>query len=353
MPFGLAVDDQPPVVRHIHAPEGAALLDLRRTSNARDLRGALVSLAYSLTGHPQAAWAVCALTETRISADRIRNELEQFRSLVGEALGHRLFLVAVEADRVHGELPSADPAFVAGVVAAAGRGRVSKVVPRQAVISTAMQAWLDGRTRLSVADLRRITGASYPTVAAALKELERLRALAPDDKGYEYAPNLAWGTWQRLAEMHSADRKTIRFTDPSGLSRTPYEMAKRVTSLQSKGSALAVEIGGVLGAEQYYPGLDITAALRLDLCVYDGDVDFVRKIDAGLVQSADPNTKAVLVVHLAHDISHRRSQLVDLRVASVIDCLADLLEIGYQAEAADFIRAMQAKRLTEGGTLDA
>jgi hypothetical protein len=353
MTFGLAVEDPSPIIRRLHAPEGAALLDLRRTSNARDLRGALVSLAYSLAGEPQAAWAVCALTETRLSADRVQHELEQFRSLVGEALGRRLFLVAVEEDRVLGQLPSADPAFVAGVVAAAGRGRVSRVVPRQAVISTAMQAWLDGRTRLSVADLRRITGASYPTVAAALKVLERLRVIAPEDKGYEYAPIFAWETWQRLAEMHSVERKTIRFSDPSGLSRTPYEMAKRVNSLQSKGSALAVEIGGVLGAEKYYPSLDITAASRLDLCVYDGDIGFVRNIDAGLVQSADPNAKAVLVVHLAYDISHRRGRFMDLKVASAIDCLADLLEIGYQAEAADFIRAMQANRQTHGGTLDA
>jgi hypothetical protein len=254
---------------------------------------------------------------------------------------------------VHGELPSCDPALVAAVVAAAVRERVSKVVPRQAVISAAMQAWLDGQTRLSAANLRRITGASYPTVAAALQELERLSALVPEDKGYAYASNLAWGAWQRMAEMHSAIRKTIRFTDPGGLSRTPYEMAKRLISLQSKGSALAVGIGGVLGAEQYYPDLDITAALRLDLCVYDGDVGFVREIDAGLVQSADPNAKAVLVVHLAHDISHRRSQFIGRKIASVIDCLADLLEIGYQAEAADFIRVMQAKRLTVGGTLGA
>jgi len=352
MADGYTVEDDPITGYRLSSQTGVGLLDLRRTSNARDLRGALVSLAYVLESQPRSTWAICALTETRLSADRIRQELVQFRSLVG-ALGRRLFLVAIEGDRLHGELPSADPALEAAVMAVAQRELLSGKVPRQAVASTAIQAWLDGQARVSVAELRRATGASYPTVAAALKELEQVGALSSDDKGYTYPSSLPWATLQRFAEGHAAGRKTIRFSDPSGLARKPDDMARRLATLQSKGDASAVEIGGVLGAELYYPDLDITAARRLDLCVYDGDLDFVRKIDAGLVQTPDPKAKAVLVVHLAHDINHRRGRFDGLRVASTVDCLADLLEIGYQAEAADFMRAMQANRLTQGGARDA
>lgn len=345
------VEDHPSNAYRLVGESGAVLLDVRRTSNARDLRGALVSLAYALKTPPESTWAICALTGSRLSADRVRQELAQFRSLVGSTLGQQIFLVAVDRDRVDGELPSADPSLKAAVVGAAQRGPGSKV-PRQAVMSAAMQAWLDGETQLGVAALRRRTRASYPTVAAALEELTRLGALMPDDKGYAYPSELPWHTWRRLAEGHAEGRKTIRFADPSGLARKPEDMVRRLAALQGEGHAAAVEVAGVLGAERYYPGLDITAALRLDLCVYDGDVSFVRMIDAGLVETSGPKDKAVLVVHLAHDINHRRGRFEPLKVASMVDCLAALLDIGHQAEAADFIRAMQAQR-NKGGCRDA
>ena len=101
----------------------------------------------------------------------------------------------------------------------------------------------------------------------------------------------------------------------------------------------------VIGAQQYYADLNITAAPRLDLCVYDGDASFVRRIDAGLLETIDPTDKAVLVLHMTRDPRRSPRPPGELRPASVIDCLADLLEIGLQAEALDFWKAMVRLRL--------
>lgn len=47
----------------------------------------------------------------------------------------------------------------------------------------------------------------------------------------------------------------------------------------------------VFRSERHYPNLDITGAPRLDLCVYDGDASFVRKLDAGLLETSDPEDR--------------------------------------------------------------
>jgi len=136
----------------------------------------------------------------------------------------------------------------------------------------------------------------------------------------------------------------IRFKDPTGHARSPMAMAERLRKVQSGGESLDVDLGGVLGAQQYYSDLDITGAPRLDLCVYDGNASFVRKIDAGLVETVDPADKAVLVIHMTRDPRRGPRHPGELRPASVVDCLADLLEIGLQAEARDFWHAMDRRR---------
>jgi hypothetical protein len=127
--------------------------------------------------------------------------------------------------------------------------------------------------------------------------------------------------------------------------------------LRSGGGDLAIVIGvgGVLGAAMHYPDLDLTGAPQLDLCLFGGDDDFLRELDAGLLPSVGTDRKPVLVIHCTWDMrrerpgdtnSGSRSPLYEAHpdapsgAASMVDYFTDLLEMGYQAEARDFAVAM-------------
>ncbi len=332
----------------LSAVDGDILLEAKRTSNANELRGTLLSLAYALLDEPVTTRAVCALTDTRLSAARIQEELARFHETSNGRYRDRLFLVLVDAAKVVGDLPSSEPGLDQRIVAGVAhetKGGVGARVPQQLVKAAAIQAWVSGADQLRAGQLLRATGASKPTVAAAIRSLLQVNLLREAGGHYELPGELPWQIWRRLAEEHGAQRKPVRFADPSGQARTPAAMLGRLIELQAKGVALAVDLGGVFGAKSYDADLDITAAPRLDLCVYDGDLDFVRRLDAGLKPTERADAKAVLVIHHTRRLHADDQALAKPRPASVLDCLADLLEIGLQAEARDFVLALQRKRL--------
>jgi hypothetical protein len=183
-----------------------------------------------------------------------------------------------------------------------------------------------------------------PTVIAAFRAMQRDGLVYPLGSGWCLADELPWDSVRRMVDAHAAERRVIRFRDPTGHARSPMAMAERLWKLQGNGESPSVDLGGVLGAQLHYPDLDITGAPRLDLCIYDGDTRFVRKIDAGLVETVDLADKAVLVIHITRDPQSGLRQTGGMHPASVVDCLADLLEIGLHAEAQDFWRAMARRR---------
>ena len=193
--------------------------------------------------------------------------------------------------------------------------------------------------------MARETGASVPTVTAAFRSLRQDGVVAPRGASFVLSDELPWQTVIRLAQEHAKERRVIRFTDPNGLARSPMEMARRLDGLHGRGEAAEVSFGGVLGAERLYPELDITAPPRLDLCLYNSDTSFVRQLDAGLLETSDPDDKAVLVLHMTRDPTRGPNKSHALvAVASPFDCLADLLEIGLEAEAKDYWLGLSRQR---------
>jgi DNA-binding transcriptional ArsR family regulator len=323
-------------------------IEVKCTSNARDARDALLGLAYRIDDLPVDE-ALCLLAKSRFTPARLIEELGLFRSVVRPDLAARVYLASIdEAGTMIGALPQDSPElrkFLRELVQReinAGGGRVS----RQSVKSHVLNLLLDGRVPPTLSALQRTTKASHPTVSAALKELTE-QGLHPANRknsstsatGQE--PN--WEVWKRLAEAHAAERRVMRFVDPSGMSRSIVDMAQRLKSLQDRGLAAVVTLGGVLGAKHYDPDFDITAAPRLDLSVFDTDISFVRQLDAGLVESDDKQAKAVLVVHFAQT-GVRFTEISDAgRVAPPLECLADLLEIGLTSEARSFLNALSIR----------
>ncbi|MES2957563.1 MAG: hypothetical protein V4792_05205 [Pseudomonadota bacterium] len=326
-----------------NGPRGDVLVEVKRSSNARDARDALLVLAYALADEPLSSEAICLLTKSRFTHKRLSEELDRFRFVVRPDIAMRVRLAAMD-DRgeLLGDLPQDGPmlrAFLTDLVhKESGSGRVS----RQSVKSHLINLWLDGRGPQPLAVLQRDTGASYPTVTAALSELEDQRLLYTTRNGGAVREP-SWESWRRLAEAHAAERTTMQFVDHSGLARPIVDMAKRLKTLQERSIAQSVAVGGVLGAQHYYRDLNVTAAPRLDLSVYDGDTSFLRQLDAGLVVSQEKDAKAVVVVHLNRSGDRFSGASEAGRVAPPLECLADLLEIGLSAEARDFALALNLR----------
>lgn len=326
-------------------PDGDVLVTFRRTNNARDVRDALIGLAYALDQEPPSSHGMCLLVTARLTTQRLQGEMQMFRRIVRPDLAERIALTTVDTrGNIVGSVASSGlNDYLRGLAQQELTSAFSRV-NRESVKAHVIEQWLKGQNLESQAQIARRTKASAPTVAAALHDLEQQGLLHTGQQGL-MLQEPSWDAWRRLAEAYASKRSSIRYTDHSGLARKPMEMAKRLGDLQQKGQALSVTVGGVIGAAHHYPDLDITAPARLDLHVGGSDLQFLRKIDAGLVPTIDTKAKTILVIHRAGSQTEAVDSADRLKIAAPIDCLADLIEMGLMAEAQDFAMALnrQAK----------
>ena len=139
-----------------------------------------------------------------------------------------------------------------------------------------------------------------------------------------------------LAREHARLRAVQWFTDPTGLA-SPDQLAKRLAHLQESGALpRSIRIGGVLGAAQHFPALDITAAPRLDLSTEKDAAHLAAMIDAGLRPKTRPEQRVVLAVHTSRQSGPHPPE----RWAGELECLADLIEMGFTREAAEMAEQM-------------
>jgi hypothetical protein len=331
-------------------PTGDVLVDVKRTSNARDVRGALLALAYALAADTPTSRAMCVLTRSKLSRKRILEEVGQFRAVVRPELGERIALMAMGADgHLFGSLKTVETelaVWLAGLVAAETTAASAGRSNRQSVMSLLAQLWLRGEGAQKIKSLQEASGASYPTVAQAVKALSSQGLLEHKSDRRVLLKTPSPEAWLKIAREHGAVRKTLRFTDPSGQARPPEAMAQRLFKLQAQGLAKDVAVGGVLGALRYFPALDITASPRLDLSVYGGKLDFLRKLDAALEPTTDAEAKAVLVVHLTPEPARFIDRGASGQWAPELECLADLAELGLAREATEMAAELNRKRLS-------
>jgi len=316
-------------------PSGPILVEIIRTSSVRDVRGALVALAYRVQADPAIREAVCVVVDSRLSATRLQEELDRFRGVL------RLEI----ADRIHwltdpgaaGHRPEAFGAWLAERAAAERRrGKAAQLPPRQIVVAALAQLRLRNEPPVTVKRLQEISGASYPTVAAVLKDfIDRGWLEDGGERGVRLRP-LTAREWMDLARDQARLRKVQWFTDPTGLA-SPDQLAKRLAHLQASGALpRSIRIGGVSGAAQHFPALDITAAPRLDLSTEEDAVHLAAMLDAGLRPKTRPEQRVVLAVHTSREPGPHPPE----RWAGELECLADLIEMGYTREATEMAEQM-------------
>jgi hypothetical protein len=330
-----------------HGPGGDILVEVKRTHNARDIRGALLALAYRLADTPGAAGAICVLTQSRLSRQRLDAELERFRWLVRRDVGERIELTRLE-DIDRGQSRSAgprDPAFLSWLTAVAARETTGSRVSRQTVMSAMALSWLRGVGPMTTKALQEQCNASYPTVVAAVAEFSKLDLIEQQPDRRVLLRYLPMDRWMQMVQKHAEGRKVHRYVDPTGLARTPDALMARLFKLQQRGAALQVGVAGVLGARRYFPDLDITASPRLDLSAYgDGGLEFVQRLDAALEPSADLRAKAHVVVHVTPEPVGFLDRDSGGSWASEVECCADLVELGLVREVQEMFEALCRRR---------
>jgi hypothetical protein len=334
-------------------PGGDVLVEFKKTHSMRDVRHALLTLAYLIRREPPSTTAVCVLVDSRLSDNRLREELQQLRQVIHPEIASRVHYLVDKGDASRnivtfsGSLTDAPADFYpwleAQVAAERVRSHGPQLPPRQGVIAALAQLRLRNLAPVTIKHLQEVCDVSYPTVAAVLKELMQKGWLEDTgERGVRLRP-LTVGEWMELAQDHGRLRKTQLFTDPTGQSG-PEPMARRLARLQaSKKLPRSVRVGGVLGATGHFPALDITAAPRLDISVDAEPARVVALLDAGLQLKTRPEQRVALAVHITREaLGDEQAPGSEPRLASELECLADLIEMGYTREASEMARHMES-----------
>lgn len=327
---------------------GDVLVEIKRSNNIRDIRDALVALAYALSDDAPTTTAICLVTPSRLSHNRVLDEIERFRKIARPDFARRIHLLTIDEDgQFCGSGYDGDPAFfkwLASLVAAEAATAPAGRSNQQSVSSMLVQLALRGEGPQTFKALQEACGASYPTVAAAVKALSEQGFIEhQSDRRFELK-YLNQEAWLKMARAHGQNRKVLRFIDPTGQARKPEAMATRLRKLQEQGLARNVAVAGVLGAMHYFPDLDISASPRLDLSVYGVGTDFVQKLDAALELTSDPQANAAVVVHLTLEHPRFMERASDASWASELECIADLVEMGLTREVMDMVSDLDRRR---------
>jgi DNA-binding MarR family transcriptional regulator len=279
------------------------------------------------------------LLGSRLTAERLRREWEAIRRVLRPDLGRRIALLAgpgsaelfpwvrplvrwIGAREAQPAAPSAPSAALTPTVF-----EVLKIVVRH---------WLLRVGPLSRRRLQAESGATYPTVARALRKLEEAGELERLPNRRVQLRAFPRKTWQELLPLAAALRRRAAYVDATGRRPDPAALLRKLESLRPAGVAL----GGVAAARHWDRRFDLHGTPRIDLVVHAprGTIDagFVGKLDGSL--RAATAGEPVLVLHPLP----RAAALFDagprgLPFADPVETLLDLHELRLTAQAAELV----------------
>jgi hypothetical protein len=329
------------------------VVEIRRgTSALRDFRDGLAHLAGILAGAP-AKHGTLVLMHARIGADNLDRELRRFRSSLRPEIDARLHVELIgDADTATcpaGMTPGIWERVQSNLgTVASHRTQLPRPQLQSEVVRVLLHQWLAGSGPLTSAWLAETVGCSYRTVAAAIASLgpaiTRTR-----DRSVELG-SFPREAWRDLVATTRTARSTVLYVDQSGQPRSAEYLAQKVQQLMRTD----VAVGGVIGALQYCPSLDIVGAPRLDVCVHAPSPAVeplpVEQLDPGLVESVDPRAPARLAVHF---LRRRTSFFHDAgngaRWADPVECLLDLHEARLDMQAEQLLEHLQSRGIGVSG----
>ncbi|BCK87231.1 hypothetical protein MIZ01_1003 [Sideroxyarcus emersonii] len=310
-------------------------------SNVRDLRADLLTAAYEYIEGKTGTTLI--LQGCKLSPNRLSEERRLFAMLAPEAAEHVSILVQDENNKIDvasGLLKDGSSQEINNISI---RPKRAPGVGRHNVNNILLLNWLDGLGPQTIKSISEASGTSYPTTAAAISILadqDLLNVKKDRSISLKYFPIEQWRQWIASGFEH---RKSARFIDRSGQPRPPSSLIKRLQKLGRDDIA----ISGIEGARFYYPDLDLSGSLRLDLVIngnHGSDLGFVKKIDPALELSNNKFHKADLVIHFLDRPKTHFKQNGELLIADPLECLADLYNMKLDQQADQMLRFLSERK---------
>jgi hypothetical protein len=333
----------------VDATQGGAIIEVEKgVAGVRNVRAGLLQLASDLVEKPDEVRGYLVLPDTSITLDRLRDEWVRCIPVIHGNLLNRMTVCVGRDDRFVGipdELHENTQKLLAKYLS--GKGSPTRASRRDAsfvVLKVLLHHWLTKGGAVTTQWLGDTAGYSYPTIANAVASLGSLIERRSDRRIL-----LRWLPREQLARMVALSdtaRGTTRFVDRSSQPRTPEEHLHRLETLHLHQD---LGVGGVLGAKHYFPELDLVGTPRLDLSQHGGgrhpDLRFIEKLDPALKRVDDPLEPATVVVH---QVGHAKSLFTKrdegLSWADPVECLLDLYEARLEAQAHQFLKALERNR---------
>jgi hypothetical protein len=316
---------------------------------ARDLHSMLLDAAYSLNGNEATFLAI--LFKCGFTPERLATEIEAFKGVIRPDIGYRVHVLAVSPEDDLGQRLSAyvdanqlNTLHRSVLEQASGTPKASS---RQEVQFVLLHRWLLGQSPITTAELAAQSGASQPTVYAAMADLPGGDVLRTRDRKValkNFSPH-AWQKWL----TRSAEAQTVKFVDRSGAPRSPEKLARTLSAMALNN----VAIGGVLGAMHHHPAIDITGAPHLDLLIHGtqhADLSFIERLDPGLVRDDSADARPHVRVHF----TNRRDSYFEVGEgvvwADVLDCVVHMWKAGLNHQVEDLIGHLSQQAQLHKGT---
>ena len=329
---------------------GAILVEVKQgVDSLRALSGAMLHMAYALENRP-GCHGYLVLADSRISMERLKAEWTQLTKVLRPAINKRMGVCLETSDGIRG-LPS-DPdentqQKLKGIVdserKAAKRARGGRLShSTYDILRILINQWIRNAGALTSRSIADMAGCSYPTVASALKKLDRY-LVRHSDRRVELT-TFPKDDWFRLVANSDDVRQTLRLADRSDQPRSIESLVDRLKRARPAG----VAIGGTIGARRLNPSLDLVGNPRLDLTIHcltkEPDLAFLRKLDPAL-QPVNEGEVPRLAIHLVRRAENFFEQDPDgMLYADPVECLLDLHEMRFESQAQEWIRSLSANK---------
>ena len=326
------------------------LIEVKRETDAvSTIRSALLKLAYAVTDRGQTTRGILLVIDPKITDERLDEEEKYAKKVLAPGVFKRLGIVVYQDGELRG-CPDGmtievrrELGRLAGAELAKKGTKIYSTRIHYEILKVLIHQWLLGNGPMTADWLGRTVGCSYPTVASALERLGS-SIKRQSDRRFELA-YLPRDEWARLVAVSDVARRTRRYADRSGQTRSPESMLHRVQQFDQPKLA----VGGVFGAKHYYPDLDLVGSPRLDLSIHcpdrHADLSFVERLDPALEKTEDDREPASLVLHFVRrDTPLFMPRPEGLLWADPVECLLDLHEMRRESQAREFLNSFPAAK---------
>ncbi|MDF1576749.1 MAG: hypothetical protein P1P86_16305 [Bacteroidales bacterium] len=307
--------------------------------NIRGVQSVLVSLAKVLAEQVEKN-AMLLLNDSRISPKRLRDEWKAMSRIFHPGIFSRLGIIRFANGKQSAYMGIADDSIlqVAQVIREKLHFERKSSLERKKqdayyeILHALLVNWFRKTGPLQIKQLSEVTGYSYPTIGTALGRIEKV-LIRHTDRRIELR-SFPTEEWFRLVSKSREIRQSKGYT--ANHQRPVEQLLDRLRQHNDKDLAL----GGIMGARNYMPGINLIGIHRLDLSFHNWQEnrieDMIHQLDPGL-REARSGELPQLVTHRLFTTDSFFQASNEGYYADEVDCLLDLHEAKLEGQATEFL----------------